>query len=44
VGMARILRLPVREAKGGDCGTYSVPGSKVASIPRSAGFMWIRAL
>ena len=27
VGTARMLGLPVREAKGGDCGTYSVPGT-----------------
>lgn len=27
VGMARILGLPIREAKQGDCGTYSVPGT-----------------
>jgi hypothetical protein len=27
VSMARILGLHVREAKGGDCGTYAVPGS-----------------
>ncbi len=27
VGMARILGLPVREARNGDCGTYAVPGT-----------------
>jgi hypothetical protein len=28
IGMARILGLSVREASQGDCGTYSVPGTK----------------
>jgi hypothetical protein len=27
VGMARMLGLPIRDAIGGDCGTYSVPGT-----------------
>jgi hypothetical protein len=27
VGMARMLGLPIRNAVGGDCGTYSVPGT-----------------
>lgn len=27
VGMARMLGLPIRTAVGGDCGTYSVPGT-----------------
>jgi hypothetical protein len=27
VGMARMLGLPIRNAMGGDCGTYSVPGT-----------------
>ena len=28
IGMARMLGLKVREASGGDCGTYSTPGTK----------------
>jgi hypothetical protein len=27
IGMARMLSLPIRDAVGGDCGTYSVPGT-----------------
>lgn len=27
IGMARMLGLPIREARGGDCGTYTVPGT-----------------
>lgn len=27
IGMARMLGLKVREAMGGDCGTYQVPGT-----------------
>jgi predicted aspartyl protease len=27
IGMAKILKLPIREAVNGDCGTYSVPGT-----------------
>ena len=27
IGMARMLGLPIRDAIGGDCGTYSVPGT-----------------
>jgi hypothetical protein len=27
IGMAKMLKLPIREAVGGDCGTYSTPGT-----------------
>jgi hypothetical protein len=27
IGMAKMLSLPIRESVGGDCGTYSVPGT-----------------